>query len=99
MAKPSMICPRVVAEPAPWRKSYNAAAAKARIILTESCVRADEMKTEWGPPLRIYHFAPTGAISTIGSFTPDDGWTVTPDVFTAVVNAGVTERDFVKASS
>ena len=57
------------------------------------------MKTEWGPPLRIYHFAPTGAISTIGSFTPDDGWTVTPDVFTAVVNAGVTERDFVKASS
>ena len=90
---------RVVAEPAPWRKAYNAAAAKSRNFLIENGVKADELKTEWGPPLRIYHFAPGGGISTIGCFTPDDGWKITSDVFTSVVNDGVTERDFYKASS
>ena len=90
---------RIVAEPFPLRKTYNAAAAKARHFLLTNGVKEEEMKTEWGPPLRIYHFAQSGAITTIGCFTPDDGWTVTPEVFTAVVNEGVTERDFVNASS
>ena len=43
----------IVCEAAPWRKTYNAAAAKARLFLISNGVKEEEMKTEWGLPLRV----------------------------------------------